>query len=191
VTKQRCPWGASDPLMIDYHDREWGTPVHDDRLLFEFLVLEGAQAGLSWMTILKKREAYRKAFANFDPETVARYGARDIGRLLANDGIVRNRRKIESAITNAGVVLKIQEDAGSFSGYLWDFVGGRPIRNRWRSLEQIPALTAESKRLSRDLIRRGATFVGPTICYAFMQATGLVNDHLVTCFRYEALRKRA
>jgi DNA-3-methyladenine glycosylase I len=191
VTKQRCPWGASDPLMIDYHDREWGTPVHDDRLLFEFLVLEGAQAGLSWMTILKKREAYRKAFANFDPETVAKYGARDIGRLLANDGIVRNRRKIESAITNAGVVLKIQEDAGSFSGYLWDFVGGRPIRNRWRSLEQIPALTAESKRLSRDLIRRGATFVGPTICYAFMQATGLVNDHLVTCFRYEALRKRA
>jgi DNA-3-methyladenine glycosylase I len=191
VTKQRCPWGASDPLMIDYHDREWGTPVHDDRLLFEFLVLEGAQAGLSWMTILKKREAYRKAFANFDPETVAKYGARDIGRLLANDGIVRNRRKIESAITNAGVVLKIQEDAGSFSGYLWDFVGGRPIRNRWRSLEQIPALTAESKRLSRDLIRRGATFVGPTICYAFMQATGLVNDHLVTCFRYEALTKRA
>lgn len=170
--------------MLAYHDREWGAPVHDDRLLFEFLVLEGAQAGLSWMTILRKREAYRTAFAGFNTDKVAKFNERDVARLLANDGIVRNRRKIASAINNARVVLAISAEQGSFSRYAWSFVDGHPIRRGWTSLAQIPAETDESRGLSRDLIRRGASFVGPTICYAFMQATGLVNDHLVSCFRY-------
>src|SRR2546421_2640946 len=170
--------------MVEYHDREWGVPIHDDRRLFEFLVLEGAQAGLSWMTILRKRAAYRQAFHEFDPQLVAAFTSGDLTRLLANDGIVRNRRKIESAVSNARVILDIARDRGSFDRYAWSFVDGRPVVNRWKTLAEIPAATDASRSLSKDLIRRGAGFVGPTICYAFMQATGLVNDHLVSCFRY-------
>ena len=173
--------------MLEYHDREWGVPVHDDRLLFEFLVLEGAQAGLSWMTILRKREAYRKAFKDFDPAAVARFREATVDRLLTVTAIVRNRRKIESAIRNARVLQLIAKEQGSFDRYVWSFVGGRPRRNGWRTMAEIPAETAESRALSKDLIARGANFVGPTICYAFMQATGLVNDHLVSCFRYGAV----
>jgi DNA-3-methyladenine glycosylase I len=170
--------------MLAYHDREWGVPVHDDRLLFEFLVLEGAQAGLSWMTILRKREAYRQAFKDFDPAVVARFREATVNRLLTVSAIVRNRRKIESAVRNAGVVRAIAAEQGSFDRYVWSFVGGRPRRNAWKAMREIPAETAESRALSKDLIARGANFVGPTICYAFIQATGLVNDHLVSCFRY-------
>ena len=185
---QRCGWAeGGDPLMLEYHDREWGVPVHDDRLLFEFLVLEGAQAGLSWMTILRKREAYRKAFKDFDPAAVARFREATVDRLLTVTAIVRNRRKIESAIRNARVLQLIAKEQGSFDRYVWSFVGGRPRRNAWKAMGQIPAQTAESVALSKDLIARGANFVGPTICYAFMQATGLVNDHLVSCFRYGAV----
>jgi DNA-3-methyladenine glycosylase I len=185
--KKRCPWGTGD-LEREYHDGEWGVPVHDDRLLFEFLVLEGAQAGLSWSTILKKREAYRSAFAGFDPKKVARFGARDVRRLLKDPGIVRNRRKIESAIANARAFLEVQKEFGSFDAYLWTFVGGRPRQNRWRTFRNVPSETEESRTLSKDLKRRGFTFVGPTICYAFMQAVGMVNDHLVTCFRHREIR---
>ena len=185
--KRRCPWGAGE-LEREYHDSEWGVPLHDDRSLFEFLVLEGAQAGLSWSTILKKHEAYRRAFAGFDPLKVARFGARDVRRLLSDPGIVRNRRKIESAIANAGAFLAVQKSFGSFDAYLWTFVGGRPRQNRWRTFRNVPAETAESKALSKDLKKRGFTFVGPTICYAFMQAVGMVNDHLVTCFRHSEIR---
>ena len=181
---QRCGWAEGDPLMLEYHDREWGVPVHDDRRLFEFLVLEGAQAGLSWMTILRKREAYRIAFKDFDPAAVARLREAAVARLLATSSIVRNRRKIESAVRNAGVVGAIAAEHGSFDRYVWTFVGGRPRRNAWKTMAEIPAETVESRALSKDLIGRGANFVGPTICYAFMQATGLVNDHLVSCFRY-------
>jgi DNA-3-methyladenine glycosylase I len=170
--------------MLEYHDREWGVPVHDDRLLFEFLILEGAQAGLSWMTILRKREAYRKAFKDFDPAAVARFRETTVDRLMTLQAIVRNRRKIESAVRNARVVQAISKEQGSFDRYVWSFVGGRPKRNAWKTLGDIPAETAESGALSKDLIARGANFVGPTICYAFMQGTGLVNDHLVSCFRY-------
>jgi DNA-3-methyladenine glycosylase I len=173
--------------LLEYHDREWGVPVHDDRLLFEFLVLEGAQAGLSWLTILRKRDAYRKAFSNFEPSKVARFGSSQVTRLLGNDGIVRNRRKVESAITNARVISEIAREQASFDRYAWSFVGGKPRRNSWKTLSQIPAATDESRAMSKDLIRRGASFVGPTICYAFMQAVGMVNDHLVTCFRYAEL----
>ena len=173
--------------MVEYHDREWGVPLHDDRRLFEFLVLEGAQAGLSWMTILRKRDAYREAFKQFDPEAVARFGEPTINRLLTSSAIVRNRRKIESAIQNARVVKAIAAEQGSFDRYAWSFVGGKPLRNAWETLAEMPAETAESRALSKDLIRRGASFVGPTICYAFMQAVGMVNDHLVTCFRYREL----
>jgi DNA-3-methyladenine glycosylase I len=180
----RCGWASGDPLMIEYHDREWGVPVHDDRRLFEFLVLEGAQAGLSWLTILRKREAYRTAFVDFDLRAVARFTDARIGRLLDVSAIVRNRRKLESAVRNARVVGKIAAEQGSFDRYAWSFVGGQPRRNLWTAMSQIPAQTPESSALSRDLVRRGANFVGPTICYAFMQATGLVNDHLVDCFRY-------
>src|SRR2546423_8498909 len=181
---QRCGWAEGDPLMLEYHDREWGVPVHDDRLLFEFLVLEGAQAGLSWMTILRKREAYRQAFKDFDPAVVGRFGEPAVARLLRSSAIVRNRRKIESAVRNARVVRAIAEEQGSFDRYVWSFNGGPPPRHTWKTMAQIPAQTAESAALSKDLIGRGANFVGPTICYAFMQATGLVNDHLVSCFRY-------
>jgi DNA-3-methyladenine glycosylase I len=180
----RCPWSDSSPLMQDYHDREWGVPLHDDARLFELLVLEGAQAGLSWSTILNKREAYRAAFDDFDPDCVARYEEADIARLLANPGIVRNRRKILSAISNAGAFLEVQEELGSFDRYLWRFVGGVPLHHRFEALTELPATTPESAAMSQDLIRRGFRFVGPTICYAFMQSAGLVNDHLVTCFRH-------
>jgi DNA-3-methyladenine glycosylase I len=184
---QRCSWAEGDPLMLEYHDREWGVPVHDHRLLFEFLVLEGAQAGLSWMTILRKREAYRKAFKGFDPAAVARFRETTVDHLLTLQAIVRNRRKIESAVRNARVVQAIAKEQGSFDRYAWSFVGGRPRRNAWKTMGDIPAETAESRALSKDLIARGANFVGPTICYAFMQGTGLVNDHLVSCFRYRQL----
>ena len=180
---RRCPW-ARTPLSIAYHDHEWGVPVHDDLRLFEFLVLEGAQAGLSWETVLNKREAYRLAFAGFDPRLVARFDDRRIQRLLGNAGIIRNRRKIESAVRNAKAFLAIQSEFGSFDAYVWRFVGGRPKVNRWRSFRQVPARTAESDALSSDLKRRGLNFVGSTICYAFMQAVGMVNDHLLTCFRH-------
>ena len=180
---RRCPW-ATTPLSIAYHDHEWGVPVHDDLRLFEFLVLEGAQAGLSWETVLNKREAYRLAFAGFDPRLVARFDDRRIQRLLGNAGIIRNQRKIESAVRNAKAFLAIQSEFGSFDAYVWRFVGGRPRVNRRRSFRQVPARTAESDALSRELKRRGFNFVGSTICYAFMQAVGMVNDHLLTCFRH-------
>jgi DNA-3-methyladenine glycosylase I len=173
--------------MIEYHDREWGVPVHDDRKEFEFLVLEGAQAGLSWRTILRKREAFRAAFAGFDPEKVARFGARDVRRLLGDAGIVRNRLKIEGAIRNARAFVAVQEEFGTFDAYVWRFVGGRPKVNRWRTLQQIPAKSRESDALSKDLKQRGFTFVGSTIVYAHMQATGLVNDHIVPCWRWREL----
>ena len=186
----RCRWAGDDPLMIAYHDEEWGVPVDDDRRLFEFLVLEGAQAGLSWMTILRRREGYRRAFAGFDAAKVARWGPSRIELALADPGIVRNRRKVESAVANARAFLAVAREHGSFSRYLWPFVGGKPRRNRWTSREQIPAETAESQALSHDLRRRGFTFVGPTICYAFMQAVGLVDDHEARCFRAHRPRAR-
>jgi len=187
-TKTRCDWAGKDPIYIAYHDREWGVPVHDDRLLFEFLVLEGAQAGLSWLTILKKRENFRRAFAGFEPAKVARFDRRKVARLLEDAGIIRNRLKIESAITNARAFLKLQREFGSFDAYQWAFVGGKPRRNRWRRIEEVPAHTPESEALSRDLRERGFRFVGSTICYAHMQAVGMVNDHLTGCFRYRAIR---
>lgn len=182
--KTRCAWVGDDPLYIAYHDDEWGIPVHDDQRLFEMLILEGAQAGLSWITILRKRENYRLAFDHFDVETVARYDAAKIEALLTNPGIVRNRRKIEATVQNANAFLAVQEAFGSFDAYIWQFVGGRPIQNAWISLSDIPAQTPESVTMSKDLRKRGFNFVGPTICYAFMQATGMVNDHVVDCFRY-------
>lgn len=180
---KRCPWVGDDPLMIAYHDDEWGVPVHDDRKLFEFLILEGAQAGLSWSTVLKKRESYRKAFRGFDPAVVARFTARDVQRLMKNEGIIRNRLKIRSAIANAKLVLGLQHEFGSFDAYLWRFIGGKPQRHRCRRLSEVPSRTGEADALSKDLKKRGFRFVGPTICYAFMQATGMVNDHLTICFR--------
>ncbi len=183
----RCPWCGDDPLYVRYHDAEWGVPLHDDRRLFEFLVLEGAQAGLSWITILRKRENYRQAFDGFDPQRIAAYGETELKGLLADPGIVRNRLKIISAIRNARLFLGIQEEFGSFDAYLWRFVGGRPIQNRRQTLREIPAETEQSRALSKDLIRRGCAFVGPTICYAFMQAVGMVNDHLVRCFRHRQI----
>ena len=182
--KRRCPWCEINDLEIAYHDREWGVPVHNDRVFFEFLVLEGAQAGLSWDTILKKRANYRRAFAGFDPKKVARFGRKERAALMKNAGIVRNRLKIESTITNAAAFLAVQGEFGSFDRYIWQFVGARPKHNRWRGMKQVPASTPESDAMSKDLKKRGFRFVGSTICYAFMQATGLVNDHLVTCFRY-------
>lgn len=183
----RCPWAATEP-NISYHDEEWGVPVHDDRLLFEFLILEGAQAGLSWTTILNKRDNYRKAFDGFRPEKIARYGARDVKRLLGDAGIVRNRLKIVAAIENAKTFLAVRKEFGTFDAYLWSLVGGKPIQNRWNRMADVPARTAESDAMSRDLQRRGFKFVGSTICYALMQATGMVNDHLVTCPRHAQLR---
>jgi len=185
--KSRCAWAGSDPDYMRYHDLEWGVPVHDDRVLFEFLILEGAQAGLSWLTILKKRENYRLAFDNFRPEIVAGYDEVKIIELLANPGIVRNRLKIRSAVENAKTFLKVQEEFGSFNAYLWGFVDGRPRQNAWKTLDEVPAFTADSDRLSKDLARRGFKFVGTTICYAYMQAVGLVNDHTIDCFRYHEL----
>jgi len=182
--QRRCSW-ARTPLSIAYHDLEWGVSVHDDHLLFEFLILEGAQAGLSWETILKKREAYRKAFVGFDPRLVAKFGAARVERLLRNPGIVRNRLKIASSVSNAKAFLAVQHEFGSFDAYVWSFVGGTPRVNRRRALRQIPPRTLQSDALSRDLLGRGFKFVGSTICYAFMQAVGMVNDHAVDCFRYE------
>lgn len=182
--KPRCPWAGSDPLYVAYHDQEWGVPVHEDRRLFEFLILEGAQAGLSWITILKKREAYRAAFDAFDPERVARYDETRVAELLANPGIVRNRLKIAAAVANARAFLKVQEEFGTFDAFLWRLTEGQPIQNTWDSMAQVPASTPLSENLSRELTRRGFKFVGPTICYAFMQAVGMVNDHLVDCFRH-------
>jgi DNA-3-methyladenine glycosylase I len=188
--KPRCTWCGSDPLYVRYHDEEWGVPVHDDRTLFEFLILEGAQAGLSWLTILRKRDAYRAAFANFDARKVARFDARRQHLLMTNPGIVRNRLKIESTVTNARAFLDVQQEFGSFDKYLWGFVDGRPIVNRWRQMKQVPPRSAESDALSKDLARRGFRFVGSTILYAFMQAVGMVNDHTVDCFRYRPLARR-
>jgi DNA-3-methyladenine glycosylase I len=191
MTVTRCAWAAgSSPLMIEYHDEEWGVPSHDDAHLYEHLVLEGAQAGLSWSTILRKREGFRSAFAGFDPAAVARFGQADVERLLGDPGIVRNRLKVESAVTNARRTLEVQEQLGSLDVYLWSFVGGEPKVNRWRTVGEIPAETAESSAMSKDLKRRGFRFVGPTVCYAFMQAVGLVNDHVVGCFRYRELARR-
>jgi len=183
----RCGW-AREELMIAYHDNEWGVPLHDDRALFEFLILEGAQAGLSWSTILRKRPNYRKAFDRFDPRRVARYGDDKVAALLLDAGIVRNRLKIASTIQNAEVFLGVQKEFGSFDAYIWQFVGGKPIQNRWRTAGDVPARTAESDAMSKALAKRGFRFVGSTICYAFMQATGMVNDHLTTCFRHKELR---
>jgi DNA-3-methyladenine glycosylase I len=189
LEKRRCRWAGSDPLMIAYHDREWGTPVRNDHRLFEFLVLEGAQAGLSWSTILKKRENYRKAFLRFDPKRVARFDRRRKASLLRDPGIVRNRMKVEAAVENARRLLEVREEWGSFSRYVWSFVGNTPIQNR-RSGRGVPAKTKESETLSRDLARRGFGFVGPTIVYAFMQAVGMVNDHATDCFRHRELAQR-
>ncbi len=186
----RCAW-ARTPLSIPYHDTEWGVPVHDDRLQFEFLVLEGAQAGLSWETVLRKRDRYREAFDGFDPEKVARYDARKVARLLADPGIIRNRLKVASAVSNARAFLKVQGEFGSFDAYLWRFVGGAPKVNRWTTLKRIPPRTAESDALSKDLVARGFRFVGSTIVYAHMQATGMVNDHLVTCPRWREVQQGA
>jgi DNA-3-methyladenine glycosylase I len=180
----RCAWGSSNPLMIEYHDTEWGVPLHDEQRLFEFLILEGMQAGLSWGTILNKRENFRRAFAEFDVEKVARFGKRDINRLLKDAGIIRNRLKIEAAINNARRFIEVQQEFGSFDAYIWGFVNGKPIRNGFKSLKEIPPKTPLSDAISKDLIKRGFKFVGSTIVYAHMQATGMVNDHTVDCFRY-------
>lgn len=184
MVKKRCNWGTNDPLYMAYHDEEWGVPLHDDRRLFEFLVLEGTQAGLSWLIILKKRENYRAALDGFDPRKIAEYDPNKIEELLKDAGIVRNRLKLEAAITNARAFLAVQREFGSFDTYIWQFVKGNPIRNGWKSVAEIPARTDKSDAMSKDLKRRGFTFVGPTICYAFMQAVGMVNDHTVDCFRY-------
>jgi DNA-3-methyladenine glycosylase I len=184
---ERCGWASREPLMIGYHDEEWGVPVHDDNALFEFLILEGAQAGLSWTTILKKRPAYRAAFDKFNPRKVARYDEKKIESLLANDGIVRNRLKVRAAVQNAQAFLRVQKEFGSFDTYIWQFVGGQPKQTRWRRMDEVPARTPQSDAMSKDLLKRGFTFVGSTICYAFMQATGMVNDHIVSCFRHKEL----
>ena len=186
----RCAWANGGPLEIEYHDTEWGVPSRDDRHLFEMLILEGAQAGLSWSTILRKRENYRKAFAGFDPVKVARFDARRRAALMRDPGIVRNRLKIEATVANARQVLAVQAEHGSLAAYLWQFVDGRPIVNRWTTRDRVPAETAESRAMSKALLQRGFRFVGPTICYAFMQATGMANDHVTTCFRYSKRRSR-
>ena len=185
---KRCEWANRSELEQFYHDEEWGVPDHDDRSLFEFLVLEGAQAGLSWSTILRKREGYRKAFDDFDAGKISRYSENDVSLLLANSEIIRNRLKIHAAITNARAFLRVQEQFGGFAPYIWRFVNGRPIQNSWKTMADIPATTSESEAMSEDLQKRGFKFVGPTICYAFMQAVGMVNDHVIDCFRYEELK---
>jgi DNA-3-methyladenine glycosylase I len=187
---RRCPWPGTDPLMRAYHDSEWGSPAHDDTLLFEYLVLDAAQAGLSWATILRKRENYRAAFDRFDARRIARYDARKVRALLADPGIVRNRLKVESAVANARAFLVVQKEFGSFDAYVWSFVGGKTMRNARKTLADLPAKTPESEAMSKDMVKRGFRFVGPTICYAFMQAAGLVNDHLVGCFRYREVGRR-
>ncbi len=186
---ERCSWCGEHEFYVAYHDMEWGVPLHDDQKLFEFLILEGAQAGLSWLTILKKRDAYRKAYYQFDAEKISRFNSRSIERLMNNAGIVRNRLKIEASIDNARAFLEVQDEFGSFDKFIWQYVNHRPRQNRWRQLKDIPALTNESQQMSKDLQQRGFRFVGPTICYAFMQATGMVNDHVTTCFRYKQVAK--
>lgn len=185
MEKKRCPWPSTNPLMIGYHDEEWGVPLHDDQKLFEFLILEGAQAGLSWETVLNKRENYRKAFDNFDPVKIAKYSEKDFERLLGNAGIIRNRLKIRSAISNAKLFLEVQKEFGSFDKYIWSFTNHKTIKNDIRKMEDYQATTPESDAMSKDLKKRGFKFIGSTICYAFMQATGMVNDHTLDCFRYE------
>lgn len=185
----RCGWSISDPLMIDYHDNEWGVPVHDDRKHFEMIVLDGAQAGLSWQTVLKKREAYREAFDNFDPKKVAGYDERKIEELLNNPGIIRNRLKVSSAIKNANAFLEVRKEFGTFDKYIWQFVDGIPMHNTWKTLKELPAKTPESDAMSKDMKKRGFNFVGSTICYAYMQAAGMVNDHTVECFRHKEIRR--
>lgn len=187
--RKRCPWGTDD-LLVRYHDEEWGVPTHDDRMLFEFLVLEGAQAALSWATILRRREGYRTAFDGFDVNRVAQYGTRRVAQLVKDEAIIRNRAKIEAAVANARAFVDVQEQFGSFDAYIWGFVDGQPIQNRWRKLSEIPPKTPLSETISKDLQRRGFRFVGPLITYAHMQATGMVNDHLMDCFRYEAIRRK-
>jgi len=189
MERTRCPWAGTDPLYVKYHDEEWGVPVHSDRIHFEFLILEGAQAGLSWATILKRREGYRGAFSGFDPGLVADYDNEKIEELLKNSGIIKNKRKILSTINNARAFLEVQKEFGSFDSYIWSFVGGNPIVNQWKSLEEVPAYTELSIALSKDLKKRGFSFVGPTITYAHMQAVGLVNDHLVSCFRHKEVQQ--
>lgn len=188
-TKTRCPWCGTDPLYVQYHDEEWGVPVYDDQLLFAKLILDGAQAGLSWITILRKRENYWQAFDQFDPEKIARYDEKKLTELMQNPGIVRNRLKIEAAVKNARGYLDIMEKEGSFSTFLWNFVDGKPIQNKWQTMADLPAQTAVSQAMSKALKKRGFNFVGPTICYAFMQAVGLCNDHLVDCFRYQEIAR--
>lgn len=183
--KTRCEWSGSDPLYQDYHDNEWGVPEHDDRKLFEMLILEGAQAGLSWITILKKRQNYLKAFDNFEPKKVAAYNEAKIQELLNNEGIVRNKLKVNATVQNARAFFEIQKEFGTFDAYIWQFVGGKPKKNAFKQLEHLPAKTPESEAMSKDLLKSGFKFVGPTICYAFMQACGMVNDHVVSCFRYD------
>ena len=185
--RPRCFWVSDDPLYLAYHDEEWGVPVRDDRHLFEMLILEGAQAGLSWITVLRRRESYRRAFDGFDPEKIAAYGPDKVAALLADEGIIRNRAKVEATIANARAYLRLREEPGGFSGFLWSFVGGKPLRNTWRERGEIPAETAESKAMSKALRKRGFSFIGPTICYAFMQAVGMVNDHQVGCFRHREI----
>ena len=189
VPRRRCAWSTSDPLYVDYHDLEWGVPQRNDRRLFEMLILEGAQAGLSWITILRKRDSYRRAFEEFDPSRVARFGPDNVASLLQNEGIVRNRLKIEASITNARVFLEIQKEGGGFHKYIWQFVDGAPVVNHWRTVAEVPARTEESDGISKNLRGRGMKFVGSTICYAFMQATGMVNDHTTDCFRYRELTR--
>lgn len=184
---KRCAWAGSEPLYVVYHDQEWGVPVHDDRIIFEFLVLEGAQAGLSWSTILRKRENYRLAFDGFDPLKIAAYDEKKVTELLNNPGIVRNHLKVNAAIQNARAFLQVQKEFGSFDAYIWQFTGGKPITNAWKTMSELPSATTESRAMSKDLIQRGFRFVGPTICYAHMQATGMVNDHTVDCFRYQEI----
>jgi len=186
---KRCEWAGEDPLYVSYHDQEWGVPVHDDRKLFEFLILEGAQAGLSWITILRKRENYRLAFDHFDPEKISRYDQAKVEGLLQNPGIIRNKLKIRAAIQNAQAFLSVQEEFGSFDQYIWGFVDHKPIINTWTEMQQLPAFTPLSEKISKDLKKRGFNFVGPTIIYAHMQATGMVNDHIVSCFRYHQVNQ--
>lgn len=187
--KKRCKWAGTDPIYVAYHDDEWGVPVHDDRVLFEFLILEGAQAGLSWITILKRRDGYRKAFSNFDAKKVARYDKRKMARLLEDPGIIRNRLKVAAAVGNARAFLEVVEEFGSFDDYIWRFVDGAPVQNKWKTMKDIPPETEDSRALSHDLKRRGFRFVGPTIMYAHMQATGMVNDHVMSCFRHNQVAR--
>lgn len=186
---KRCDWCGTEPIYVDYHDKEWGVPVHDDRMHFEMIILDGAQAGLSWITILKRRDSYREAFDNFDAVKVSRYNDKKVEKLLTNPGIIRNRLKVNSAVKNAQAFLKIQEEFGSFDDYIWQFVNHKTIQNKWKKMSELPAKTAESDAMSKDLKKRGFSFVGSTICYAYMQAAGMINDHITNCFRYKEVKK--